>query len=135
MSQNEILLIYDKSCPVCRYYCQIIQIKKTVGQLKIVNARENSAVMDEVTRQGLDIDEGMVLKIENNFYSGADAIHKLALISTRSGMLNRLNYGLFKSKFLSTYLYPVLRFFRHLLLKLLGKTKINNLGRSENTDF
>ena len=135
MSQNEILLIYDKDCPVCRYYCRIIQVRKSIGQLKIVNARENSTIMDEVTRHGLDMDEGMVLKIENNFYSGADAIHKLALISTRSGMFNRLNYWLFKSKFLSTFIYPVLRFFRQLLLKVLSKTKISNLSHKKNNNL
>jgi len=52
----------------------------------------------------------------------------LSLMSTRSGILNRLNYWLFKSKTVSTYIYPVLRFFRQLLLKILHKTKINNLG-------
>ncbi len=135
MSQNKILLIYDKECPVCRYYCRGIQIRKTVGQLKIVNARENSEIMDEVTRQGLDIDEGMVLKMDKRFYAGSDAIHMLALISTHSGRLNRLNYWLFRSKTVSACLYPVLRFCRNLLLKMLGKTRINNLGYSKNNNF
>ncbi len=128
MNQNVIFLIYDKGCPVCRYYCQLIRVQKSVGQLTIINARENSEIMDEVTQQGLDMDDGMVLKMENSFYSGSDAIHMLSLMSTRSGILNRLNYWLFKSKTVSAYIYPVLRFFRQLLLKILHKTKINNLG-------
>ncbi len=134
MNQNKILLIYDKECPVCRYYCQVIRIRKTLGQLKTINARENSDVRDEITRQGLNIDEGMVLKINNIFYSGSDAIQILALISTRSGILNRLNYWLFKSKTVSAALYPVLRFCRNALLRMLGKTRINNLKQSQNND-
>ena len=135
MNQNKILLIYDKQCPVCRYYCQVVRVRKTLGQLQTVNARENSEVLDEITRQGLNMDDGMVLKLDNTFYSGCDAIQMLALISTRSGILNRLNYWLFKSKTVSASLYPVLRFCRNVLLRMLGKTRINNLKHSQNNDF
>jgi len=135
MSHSEILLVYDKECPACNAYCQIVRIRESVGDLKIVDARENSEVLKEITAQGLDIDQGMVLKMGEQLYYGADAIHALALISNRSGLLNRLNYWMFKSKTLSSLIYPMLRFFRNLLLKTLGKTKINNLGTIGNDKF
>lgn len=135
MAREEILLVYDKQCPACHGYCQVVHIRETVGELKLVDARESSAAMDEITSQGLDIDQGMVLKMGGQLYYGSDAIHALALISSRSGLFNRLNYWFFKSKTLSHVLYPVLRFFRNLLLKLLGKTKINNLGLKDNDRF
>ena len=125
MSQEKILLVYDKECPACDYYCQVMRIRDSVGEIIIVNARDDSAVMDEITGQGLDIDQGMVLKMGNTLYYGSDAIHALALISSRSGIFNRLNYWIFKSKTLSRIFYPALRFFRNMLLKLLGKSKIN----------
>ena len=71
------------------------------------------------TAHSLDIDQGMVLMMEERLH-GADAIHALALISSRSGVFNRFNYRLFKSKTLSVMLYPVFRFFRNRLLKLPG---------------
>lgn len=135
MTKEQILLVYDRECPACNNYCQIVRIRESVGQLKIVDAREASEVMREITAQGLDIDQGMVLKMGGRLYYGSDAIHALALISSRSGVFNRLNYWIFKSKTLSHILYPVLRFFRNLLLKLLGKTKINNLGLKNNERF
>lgn len=135
MSREEILLIYDKECPACNNYCQVISIREDIGELKIVDARENSQVLDEITKMGLDIDQGMVLKMGGQIYYGSDAIHTLALISSRSGIFNRVNYWLFKSKTLSFLLYPVLRSCRNLLLKILGKTKINNLGISGNEKF
>lgn len=135
MSRPEILLVYDKECPACNAYCQIVRIREGVGDLKIVDARENSEVLNEITAQGLDIDQGMVLKMGEQLYYGSDAIHALALISNRSGVLNRLNYWMFKSKTVSSFFYPILRFFRNLLLKMLGKTKINNLGVSGNDKF
>ena len=135
MSKEEILLVYDKECPACNNYCQVLRIREGVGELNIVNARENSAVMEEITAQGLDIDQGMVLKMGGQLYYGSDAIHALALISSRSGVFNRLNYWIFKSKSMSRFLYPLLRFCRNLLLKVLGKTKINNLTIQDNYKF
>jgi predicted DCC family thiol-disulfide oxidoreductase YuxK len=124
----KILLIYDKECPACNHYCQLVRIRESVGELVLVDAREDSEVMQEITAKGLDIDQGMVLKLDDQLYYGSDAIHALALISSRSGIFNRFNYWMFKSKTISRVLYPVLRFFRNLLLKILCKTKINNLN-------
>ena len=135
MNRPEILLIYDKECPACNAYCQIVRIRESVGDLKIIDAREQSDVLDEITDRGLDIDQGMVLKMGDQLYYGSDAIHALALISSRSGIFNRFNYWMFKSEVISSWLYPMLRFCRNLLLKMLGKTKINNLGISNNEKF
>lgn len=135
MNREEILLVYDKECPACNAYCQIVRIRESVGELKIINARDKSPVMEEITSLGFDIDQGMVLKLGGQLYYGSDAIHVLALLSSRSGVFNRLNYWLFKSKTISKILYPILRSIRNLLLKILGKTKINNLGIVGNSNF
>ena len=135
MSENEVLLVYDRECPACNYYCQLVQINKTVGRLKIVDARESSDVMDEITNLGLDIDQGMVLKLEGRIYYGADAIHMLSLIGTRSGFFNRINYWIFRSKNISRVLYPIFKALRNLLLKILRVTKINNLELPDNDRF
>jgi hypothetical protein len=91
--------------------------------------------MKEITAAGLDIDQGMVLKMGSAIYYGADAIHILSLIGNPSGIFNRVNYWAFRSKTVSRMLYPILRFFRNLLLKMLGKTKINNLKIAGNDRF
>lgn len=135
MNAPEILLVYDKECPVCNAYCSMARIRASVGELRLVNARDASAVMDEITLKGLDIDQGMVLKVGDGLYYGSDAIHALSLMSSRSGIFNRLSYWVFHSERLSRILYPVLRFFRNLLLMLLGKTKINNLKIENNDRF
>ncbi len=132
---SKIVLIYDKECPACNNYCQFVRIRESIGVLELVNARDTSDDMNSITAQGLDIDQGMVLKLDSQLYYGADAIHMLGLISSRSGVFNRFNYWLFKSKKRSHLLYPVLRFFRNLLLKVLNKTKINNLGIAGNDKF
>ncbi|SHF35103.1 Protein of unknown function, DUF393 [Marinomonas polaris DSM 16579] len=135
MTNKQILLIYDKECPACHFYCQIVRIRQSVGELVLIDARDNPEVMVEVNAKGLDIDQGMVLKMDGQLYYGADAIHLLALLSGRSGVFNRLNYWLFSSKKVAAILYPVLRSCRNVLLKILGKTKINNLEQDGNDRF
>jgi len=135
MHDKGISLVYDKQCPACNFYCQLVRIRETVGELKLVDAREPGTIMDEITAAGLDIDQGMVLKMGGRLYYGADAIHMLSLIGSRSGFFNRLNYWVFRSSAIAQVVYPVLRFFRNLLLKVLRKTKINNLGMGNNYRF
>ena len=135
MTDKPILLIYDKECPACHFYCQIVRIRQSVGELVLIDARENPDVLQEISAKGLDIDQGMVLKMDGQLYYGADAIHLLALLSGRSGVFNRLNYWLFRSKKVAAILYPILRSCRNLLLKILGKTKINNLKQEDNEQF
>ncbi|MEM7563057.1 MAG: DCC1-like thiol-disulfide oxidoreductase family protein [Pseudomonadota bacterium] len=132
---SEILLVYDRDCPACHYYCQLVQIRKTVGNLKVINAREDTRLMREITDAGLDIDQGMVLKLDDRLYYGSEAIHMLSLLSTRSGLFNRVNFWLFRSRHISRVLYPILRAGRNLLLKILGRTKINNLNIEGNERF
>jgi hypothetical protein len=135
VTTREILLVYDKECPVCDAYCRVVRIRESVGELRLMNARENTAVMGDITRQGLDIDQGMVLKVDGVLYYGADAIHALSLMSSASGAFNRINHWIFRSKSRSRLLYPLLRSGRNVLLKALRKTKINNLQVPGNNRF
>ena len=135
MAEKQVLLLYDRECPVCHNYCTAVRIRESAGELQIVNAREPGDLLQEVTSHGLDIDQGMVLKLDKQLYYGADAIHALALLSTRSGIFNRLNYWLFRSERLSHLVYPILRTLRNLLLKLLGRYRINNLGQPGSDRF
>lgn len=132
---DPILLVYDTQCPACDLYCNLARIRADVGDLKLVDARDGGPVMEEITEAGLDIDQGMVLKVGTQLYYGVDAIHALSLMSTRTGFFNRLAYWSFRSQHAARILYPVLRTMRNLLLKLLGNTKINNLRISGNDRF
>ena len=120
---------------MCDAYCRMVRIREAAGDLELFDARDGGPIIDDLTARGLDIDEGMVLIAGDELYYGSDAIHALSLLSSRSGIFNRLNYRIFRSKRLSGILYPVLRSGRNLLLRLLGRTRINNLGLADNQRF
>lgn len=132
---REILLVYDKECPLCDAYCRMVRIDDSMGVLRLVNARDASQVMREITRRGLDIDQGMVLQVDDVLYYGADAINAVALMSSSSGAFNRMSRWIFGSSSRAKILYPVFRTCRNLFLKMMRKTKVNNLGLVGNQRF
>ncbi|GAB2503297.1 DCC1-like thiol-disulfide oxidoreductase family protein [Microbulbifer agarilyticus] len=132
---QEILLLYDKQCPMCDYYCNLVRIREDLGNLTLIDAREDSELLSDVTRRGLDIDQGMVLQVGKQLYYGSDAIHMLSLLGGRSGFFNRVNYVIFRSNTVAHIVYPALRFCRNLVLKALGVSKINNLHLKNNDKF
>lgn len=135
MDREEITLVFDRQCPVCTYYCRLVRIRKQLGNVVIMDAREPSKIMDKITAKGWDVDDGIVLKIGTRLYYGSDAIHALALISSRSGIFNRFNYWMFKSQDVSNLSYPFFKFLRRMLLKIMGISKINNLEIKDNDKF
>ena len=132
---TNIQVVYDGECPICRYYCEHVTVAQSHGSLELVDARKPSSIMDEINANKLDIDQGMVVKQEGKLYYGAEAIHRIANLGTRTGWFNRMNRILFKSWWMARILYPVSRSVRNLFLKLLRKNKINNLHKSNNLRF
>jgi predicted DCC family thiol-disulfide oxidoreductase YuxK len=125
-------LVYDRECPVCAAYCH--SLKAALPGLRLVNAREDTPILREITRRGLDIDEGMVLEAEGEIFYGAAALQALAARAT-GGARSRVNRWVFGSLRRSRILYPALRSARNGLLKILRRTRINNLGRPNNERF
>lgn len=134
-NNTKIQLVYDKQCPVCDLYCRLVDVHESEGKLVRIDAREPSEAMDEITALGLDIDEGMVLKVGEQLFYADDAIHELALISSRNGLFNRLANIAFRSPSAARVLYPVFKAMRNLLLKILGRTRINNLELPDRERF
>ncbi len=134
-NSDDIQLVNDKQSPLCDYYCRKIDVSDSAGRLVRVDAHEESEIMTEITARGLDIDEGMVLKIGDNLYHGSDAIHELALLSSKTGFFNRIAFAAFAWRPMARLLYPMMKSCRNLLLRMLGRSRINNLNRPGNERF
>ena len=80
--------------------------------------------MLEAKNHGYDLDEGLLVKYQGQFYYGKDGMHILAILGSKSDLFNKTNSTLFKSKILLTILYPILKFIRRCLLMILGVKKI-----------
>lgn len=122
---SSVYIVYDGECPVCSNYTQLVRLREAVGKVTLLNAREDHPVVQELKNKGYDLDEGMVLKIGDKIHFGADAMHMMAILGEEAGIVSKINYQLFRSRGFSRCVYPVLRSGRLLLLRILGRTKIN----------
>ena len=118
------VLIYDGNCPFCSRYTRYLRLKQTVGGIQLIDARGGGPEVAQAIAKGFDLDEGMVLVMDGAYYHGDACLNRLALMSSRSDLFNRVNFALFRSPFVSRVSYPVLRFGRNLVLKLLGRPKL-----------
>lgn len=118
-------LIYDGQCPVCRTYCENLSPDDAAIDIALVDAREPGNSVDEVNKRGLDIDEGMVLKIDGELYYGSDAMYQIARRSQKKGMTGFLNRVFFNTPRKARFFYPAGKFVRNILLRILRIPKIN----------
>lgn len=123
--QTQAVLVYDGECPVCSSYVRYVRIRKSAGSLLLVNARDGGPWVDRVLQAGLNLDEGMVLLYGGRSYHAVDCVHMLALLSTGSGMFNRINALIFRRPGVARIAYPILRAGRNLLLRILNRPKLH----------
>lgn len=124
--ETPLRLVYDGECPICRRYVRWQRIRKEVGELELIDARQDSEARQELTALGIDLDQGFALQIGKRWYHGSEALQRLTLLGTRSGVFNRLMYRLFASPGRTARIYPLLRACRNGLLRVLGKPRIGN---------
>jgi predicted DCC family thiol-disulfide oxidoreductase YuxK len=115
-----MLIIYDGACPFCSAYISRCRLHRAVDQITYLNARIDDARLHVYTQSGYDFNQGMVVVIDQQVYVGAEAIHVLALQSSRSDLFNRCNHWIFKHAQIAKILYPCLKFGRRCALFLLG---------------
>jgi predicted DCC family thiol-disulfide oxidoreductase YuxK len=124
--EPEAWVVYDGQCPFCSRYVSLLRLRDTLGRVELVDARNGGPIVDEIVAAGIDLDEGMTLKMNGRLYHGAECIHRLALLSTPSTTFNRINRAIFRRDAISRALYPVLRSGRNAVLRVLGRPKFEN---------
>ena len=119
-----ITIVYDGECPFCASYVKLLRLRDAAGPVRLVDARSDDPAVQRVREAGFDLDEGMALIDAETIWHGEDCINRIALMSTPSGLFNRINATVFRSPRASKALYPVLRGGRNLALRLMGRKKI-----------
>lgn len=119
-----IKIIYDGECPVCKNYVTMLRLKESVGEVELIDAREDIHLAEQFLEEGYNLDNGMIVIYQQQIFYGQKAVHVMALLSTNVGAFNKMNVCLFKNEMVAKIAYPILVFLRKILLKILGKTTI-----------
>ena len=122
--EEPVAIVYDGQCPFCSAYVRMVRLRDVVGTVRLVDARSADPVVAEAVAAGLDLDRGMVLKMDGRLYYGDECVHILSLLSTPSGFFNRAMRFLFRSRRITRVVYPMMVAGRNATLWLLGRRKI-----------
>ena len=121
---SSIIIIYDGDCPFCRSYITLTRLKELANTI-LLNARDEPALCQELLDEGVSLDDGMVVIINNQVHHGGDAINRITLLSSKNTLFNKFAYLVFSKPVISKVAYPFLRGIRNITLRLLGKRPIN----------
>lgn len=120
---GQATLIYDGECPFCSRYAAMVHLRKRYD-LKLVNARKDSAIVNRVLELGFILDHGMVLEIDGRYYHGDECLFMLALMGADEGLLSKLAISLLGRPAVAAWVYPILTSGRSLTLSILRRSKL-----------
>jgi len=127
-ANGDIWVVYDGECLLCKAFVLRYRIQQVVRQMHLIDARTSDPLVSEIRQAGLDLDSGMVVKLNGRLYHGADAINALAILGSDHTVFNRINRALFRRPRLAHLIYPLLVRGRLLLLRILGRSPIGALS-------
>lgn len=113
-------IFYDGECPLCGAYVRMLNLRRTVGRVELIDARSEDPRAAELRAAGVDFNSGMALRHGGRLVMGAEAMTLLSVLSEKGGLLR----ALMRSPRRAALIYPVLRAGRGLLLRLLGRRRI-----------
>ncbi|MXU65350.1 DCC1-like thiol-disulfide oxidoreductase family protein [Oceanomicrobium pacificus] len=123
-ARGGIDIVYDGECPFCSAYVRMVRLRDAVGPVRLIDARSDDPLVQELKAAGYDLDEGMAVRLDGRIYHGDECMHLLAMMTTRSGLFNRALRVAFRSERAARILYPPLVLGRNTTLRLLGRSKI-----------
>lgn len=126
-NSEQIEIVYDDQCPVCRLYCKDLSPDQPDADFTLTDARKASTIMDRVNARGLDIDQGMVVTVGDEFYYGSDAMYQIARRSRRTGWTGLMNRIFFSTPRRAAVFYPLGKAARNFILRLRGIKPVHNL--------
>ena len=101
--------IYDGECPFCNHFAELLEIKSKITNIKILDGRKNSTLINSLLEKGYDLDKGAVLLKDEQIFHGAEAINTICKkINNPSSSLLLLLSGVFKSTRRTKILFPLL---------------------------
>ena len=116
-----IRILYDGECPFCTAYARYARLRRRVGEVDLIDARQAPDLVEDYAAQGYEIDESFIVNTGDAVLTGGAAmayIHgNLAPRWTGLGLLTN-------PRMLAT-VYPSLRWMRNSALRAMGRKPIH----------
>ena len=117
--KQKLTLYYDKQCPFCSKYANLLKLKENF-EITLKDAREN---LDEISVlcKNLDINDGFIVIYKNDCFQGAKALEFLNRAVDKTTILGKLHFFFAYENNFSKFLYKTLFILRKIALFILRK--------------
>jgi predicted DCC family thiol-disulfide oxidoreductase YuxK len=120
-----MLIIYDGLCPLCNQFSKRVHLQRAVGVVELLDARSTDSRIIQFIAAGYKLDQTLLVQYNGHIYVGAQAMHLIATCSSQDNWFNRLFATVFKHPLIARLLYRPLTWGRTILLRLLGRPRID----------
>ena len=117
--KQKITLYYDKQCPFCSKYANLLKLKENF-EITLKDARENLSEMSFVCGN-LNINDGFIVVYKNDCFQGSKALAFLNSAVDKTTFLGKLHFIFRYDNIFSKILYNVLFILRKIILFVLRK--------------
>jgi predicted DCC family thiol-disulfide oxidoreductase YuxK len=116
----EVTLLYDGDCLLCQKFERYVALRQR-HEVKILNAREQTELVEQLADQWYNINEGMILRVGDEIYVWAQAAVRLDTLIQGQWRMQRLLIWLSQQRCLVQLLYPIFKAVRVLIFQLQGR--------------
>tara|TARA_B100001540_G_C15762950_1_gene622566 strand:- start:862 stop:1242 length:381 start_codon:yes stop_codon:yes gene_type:complete len=121
--KETVKIYYDGLCPFCTNYVGLQKIRDDF-KTEVIDLRSNQSIVDKFRSKGLNLDDGMVVLYNEQTFHGSSAVFVLSILQD-SSFMGILWRNIFRSRWLTKAIYPILVFFRNITLTILRRPKIH----------
>lgn len=120
--KDGLTIYYDGDCPFCSAYMRMLDLRRTVGDVELIDARSGDPKLRRLVAAGFDPDQGMVVDHGGRLLHGAEAMQLLSVLSRKGGILR----AIMRSPRRAALVYPVLKAGRRLTLMALRRDRLRS---------
>ena len=115
---QDIIFVYDGACPFCENFALLSKIRSGIGNLVVVDGRDDLPLLIEISKEGYKLTNGAILIVDGNLLHGSQAVQFLCSRMQKDRNNFTAIAALMSSEQTADFIYPFLLFARRIILFL-----------------
>ena len=121
-------IYYDGDCYFCRNYAELVELRNTVGDVRLISVREDTPEVRDIMAAGYNLNTGFVVEHDGVRMSGSEAYSYLSGLMRKEAIFDRMIGWTAGNPNISKPFYPILVSLRMVLLAVQGLALIPPAG-------
>ncbi|KGG16159.1 MULTISPECIES: DCC1-like thiol-disulfide oxidoreductase family protein [unclassified Prochlorococcus] len=118
---TKLVFLYDGQCPFCNKFAELLELKSSIPNLSIIDGRTHPREINDLLKNGYDLDNGAILLKNKEILHGSSAINWIcSQIENPSNSLLKILAITFSSSKRTDFIFPFLLIARRTLLFFKG---------------